>query len=709
MRTNDPPPVTLPTAEQSARVERPEVGTAEDRLAFLAEASRVLGSSLDFSTTLTNIVRLAVPAVADWAAVYLFTDTDQLELVAVVHLDPAKVELAYELHRRFPSNSPEAHGVWSVFRRGTSELCTDISDELLCDRIENAELRKVLRGLGLRSAMRMPLVANGQTLGVLTLASAESERHYGPADLSLAEDLAQRCALALDNARRYQATRDAEQRFRELVDGLDAVVWEAESAGLRFTFVSHYVEKLLGYPATRWLEEPGFWLSKVHPEDRAAAVAACRKAEEGHDQDVEYRAETADGEVLWLRNLIYAVRDGGRVSRLRGVMVDATERKQAEQALRRHAQELSEAAEHKDEFLAVLAHELRNPLAPIRNALHVLELRGGQQPAREWAQDVLERQVGHLTRMVNDLLDVSRITRGKVVLKRERIDLVRLVRAAVEDQRAALERGGLAVELSLPPQSLWVLGDATRLAQVVDNLLSNAGKFTRPGGRVLIEVGGDGRQVRVTVRDTGMGIAPELLPRIFQTMTQADRTLDRTGGGLGLGLALVKGLVEMHDGRVKASSAGLDRGAEFTFWLPLVRSLADAVGGPDRMPAAKKPLRILMVEDNRDGAETLRALLQLAGHEVALACSGPAGVELARQFRPDVVLCDIGLPGMDGYAVGRALRRDPLTSGARLIVLSGYGQEEDRRKSREAGFDLHLTKPVDPMELQQLLRTPAAV
>jgi PAS domain S-box-containing protein len=707
MRTNDPP--FPPPTEPPARTAGSKIATAEERLTFLAEASRVLASSLDYSTTLTNVVRLAVPALADWSAVDVLTAAGALERVAVAHSDPAREEMVHELHRRFPPNPQAPHGVWQVLRQRMSECCPDISDQLLCERFENPDLRELLRGLGLRSAMVVPLVANGRALGALTLVSGQSERHYGPADLSLAEDLAQRCAQAVDSARLYQAASEAEQRYRDLVDGLDAIVWEADGVIPRFTFVSRYAEKLLGHPLTRWLQEPDFWLSLVHPEDRSATAEACRQALEGYDQDLEYRAIAADGRMLWLRNLIYAVRDGGRVSQLRGIIVDATERKQAEQALQQHARELAEAAEHKDEFLAVLAHELRNPLAPIRNALHVLELRGSQQPAREWAQDVLERQVGHLTRMVNDLLDVSRITRGKVVLKRERIDLVRLVRAAVEDQRGALERGGLMVELSLPPQSLWVLGDATRLAQVVDNLLNNAGKFTRPGGRVLIEVGGDGRQARVTVRDSGMGIAPELLPRIFQTMTQADRSLDRTGGGLGLGLSLVKGLVEMHDGRVKASSAGLDRGAEFSFWLPLVRNLADAAGVPDRMSPARKPLRILMVEDNRDGAETLRALLQMAGHEVVLACTGPAGVEMARQFQPDVVLCDIGLPGMDGYAVGRALRRDPLTSGARLIVLSGYGQEEDRRKSREAGFDLHLTKPVDPMELQQLLRTPAAV
>ncbi len=380
---------------------------------------------------------------------------------------------------------------------------------------------------------------------------------------------------------------------------------------------------------------------------------------------------------------------------------------EAEQRYRGLVERLAEAAQHKDEFLATLAHELRNPLAPIRNALHVLRLRGGHAPTRTWAEDVLERQVSHLTRLVNDLLDVSRITRGKVALQPERTDLRRLARAALEDRRAALEAGGLAVELRLPPEPVWVLADATRLTQVLDNLLENAGRFTGAGGRVTVEVCCDGAEVAAAVRDTGAGIAPELLPRLFRPLTQADASLARAGGGLGLGLALVKGLVELHGGRVRAASAGPGQGAEFTFWLPLAEAAAPA---PPVLPDAETPrgLRILMVEDNRDGAETLRVLLELFGHEVALAYTGSAGVELARRFHPDVVLCDLGLPGMDGFAVGRALRQDPETAQARLIVLSGYGTEEDRRKSREAGFDLHLTKPCDPLELQRLLRPHAA-
>jgi CheY-like chemotaxis protein/two-component sensor histidine kinase len=376
--------------------------------------------------------------------------------------------------------------------------------------------------------------------------------------------------------------------------------------------------------------------------------------------------------------------------------------RQLEQELRRWAEELAAAARHKDEFLATLAHELRNPLAPVRNALQILRLRGGDPVTRAWATDVLERQIQHLTHLLDDLLDVSRLTRRKIVLRRERVDLAKLVRTEAEDHHAALEGAHLVLELDLPPTALWAEGDSTRLAQVLDNLLSNAVKFTPGGGRVTVRLTGASGQARLLVGDTGIGIAPDQLPGLFETLTQADTSLERTQGGLGLGLALVKGLVELHGGRVEAHSAGLGQGAEFVVILPLEqgRAVPAAAGVGDR----GQSLRILMVEDNRDGAQTLQTLLQLAGHEVALACTGPDGVALALQFHPDVVLCDLGLPGMDGFAVARALRQNPATARSRLIVLSGYGQEEDRRKSREAGFDLHLTKPVDPFELERLLR-----
>jgi signal transduction histidine kinase len=383
----------------------------------------------------------------------------------------------------------------------------------------------------------------------------------------------------------------------------------------------------------------------------------------------------------------------------------AERQREADAALQRQADALKEADRRKDEFLALLGHELRNPLAPLRNALHVLRLQKGDPTRVDWAGGLMERQVQHMTRLVDDLLDITRISRGKITLQRERLDLGQLVREAVEDRRGSLQEAGLALTLDLPAEPLWVEGDPTRLAQVVGNLLHNAIKFTDRGGQVTVRVARDaeGGRAVVTVRDTGIGIEPELLARVFETFMQADRSLERSRSGLGLGLALVKGLVELHGGEVRAASPGLGAGAEFTVWLPSAQAPAPNGEPSEPSPLTARSLRILLVEDNRDSAASLKMLLELFGHQVAVAHSGPAGVETAQRERPDVVLCDLGLPGMSGFAVASQLRCDPQTARARLLAVSGYASESDQQRCREAGFELHLTKPVDPVELQRLL------
>jgi signal transduction histidine kinase/ActR/RegA family two-component response regulator len=376
--------------------------------------------------------------------------------------------------------------------------------------------------------------------------------------------------------------------------------------------------------------------------------------------------------------------------------------------VRQAEESLKEAGRRKDEFLAMLAHELRNPLAPIRNAVEVMKLMGPPEPRLQRVREMIDRQVAHMARLVDDLLDVSRITRGKILLRKEKIDLVPLVRAAVEDHRSLLENTGLTFQLQVPDQALWTEGDPTRLAQVVGNLLHNANKFTDAGGAVVVRltVDPEGRAAVLSVKDTGIGMEPDILARLFEPFSQADRSLDRSRGGLGLGLALVKGLVDLHGGSVQASSPGAGQGSEFTIRLPLG---PDAAGPEKRIPGplyARQSVSVLIIEDSWDSAESLRMLLEFTGHEVAVAHTGQAGLQTAHTFRPDVVLCDIGLPGgMDGYAVARALRADPELFGVVLIALSGYGQEEDQRKARQAGFDRHYTKPVDPAVLSQLLET----
>jgi signal transduction histidine kinase len=415
---------------------------------------------------------------------------------------------------------------------------------------------------------------------------------------------------------------------------------------------------------------------------------------------------------------------------------EALERRVAERTaeLRQANARLEDEHRRKDLFLATLAHELRNPLGPMRNALHVLRVRGGTGPAAEQAEGILDRQLTHLGRLVDDLLDVSRAARGLVQLQRQRVDLGKLAQEAADDCRPAADRAGLRLTCEIPPAPVRVDADPTRLTQVLDNLLANAVKFTDPGGEVAVAVSvrpvtSDESRVtsqdptrhpslvtrqcsvaEVRVRDTGVGFPPGLAPRLFEAFTQVAEARARGRGGLGLGLALVKGLVEQHGGTVEAHSAGPGKGSEFVIHLPLlpiddcrlpIASPGFEIG--NRQSAIQNRKRVLVVEDNKDAADSLRMLLELRGYEVAVAATGTEGVRLGREWGPQVVLCDIGLPELDGYGVARQLRADPATARTCLIAVTGYGQEEDRRRSREAGFDHHLVKPADPAVLERLL------
>ncbi|MGE5528370.1 MAG: ATP-binding protein [Patescibacteria group bacterium] len=366
-------------------------------------------------------------------------------------------------------------------------------------------------------------------------------------------------------------------------------------------------------------------------------------------------------------------------------------------------QELREADRHKNEFMAVLSHELRNPLASIHNSLHILDraVPGGEQAKRAMA--VIDRQVEQLAHLVDDLLDVTRINQNKIKLQRKRIELCDLVRRALDDHRALFEKHGVLLSSELPPSPLFVNADTARLAQVIGNLLQNAVKFTPREGCVTVSVARDpGGRAVVRVADTGVGISPEVLPRLFQPFMQADTTLDRSRGGLGLGLALSRGLVELHGGEISARSEGIGKGAEFTVSLPLDQPPPEEPGEPQK-EITRCIRRVLIIEDNVDLAESLRELLELDGHEVAIAYSGPEGLALAREFQPEILLCDIGLPGMDGYEVARAFHADEALKGVYLVALTGYAQPEDLQRAAGAGFDRHLAKPPDLGELERML------
>jgi signal transduction histidine kinase/ActR/RegA family two-component response regulator len=376
--------------------------------------------------------------------------------------------------------------------------------------------------------------------------------------------------------------------------------------------------------------------------------------------------------------------------------------------LQQRTQELSEANRRKDEFLAMLAHELRNPLAPIRNAAQVMRLLAQDDANLRCAGEVVERQVQHMSRLVDDLLDVARFSSGKITLQKEPTDLAAVVARAVETSRPAIEGRRHELSVTLTPERLRVEADPVRLAQVLDNLLNNAAKYTPEGGRIWLTAGREGREAAVRVRDTGIGIPANMLANVFDLFTQVDRTLDHSQGGLGIGLTLVRRLVELHGGSVQATSGGANQGSEFVIRLPLLLETERAPGTweEENGLAARPRRRILVVDDNMDASQSLAKLLELTGHEARVAHDGATALDVAQVYRPDVVLLDIGLPQIDGYEVARRLREQPGTEHALLVALTGYGHEEDRRRTREAGFDHHLVKPVDPNAIQQLLALP---
>ena len=500
----------------------------------------------------------------------------------------------------------------------------------------------------------------------------------------------------IDERRRAEdAVRESEARFRNMADHAPVKI------------------RVLGpdggcvYLNRRWREFTGQsqvgglgrgWLAAVHPDDRAGVEAALLgRADEHHPPlHLEYRLRRHDGVYRWCIDSS-APRFGpdGVFLGYIGSISDIADRRAAEEALR-------EADRRKDEFLSMLAHELRNPLAPISNALAVLGLSAAPDAIRG-AREMMERQVRQLVRLVDDLLDVSRIRTGKIRLRIERVDLAAAVRAAVEASEPLIRAAGHALAVEVEDEPLPLRADPARLIQVTSNLLNNAVRYTPPGGAITVRAWREGGRACVAVTDTGIGIAPEMLGRVFEMFMQVDSETAHVSGGLGIGLSLVKTLVELHGGEVSAASRGPGRGSEFVVCLPLADEAADE---PQPAPApgvASGGLRVLVVDDNVDAAESLVLLLELLGHTAWAAHDGPEGLAAIEARRPDVVLLDIGLPGMDGHAVARAARRLAGGEGLFIAALSGWGQAEDRRRSREAGFDTHLVKPVAPGDLELLL------
>jgi PAS domain S-box-containing protein len=495
------------------------------------------------------------------------------------------------------------------------------------------------------------------------------------------------------------ALRDSEQRFRMLADNAPVMIWIADAAR-NWTYLNRTWRTSTGrgahdYRGMRWLE----W---VHPDDRDAVAA-------GYDTQfarrepfaLEMRLKRADGAYRWMANTgmpLYG-RDGSFHGYI-GTCTDIT-------AGKLDAQRLEQAGRQKDEFITTLAHELRNPLAPIRNALHILRGATADSSGARWAREVIERQVSQLVRLVDDLLDIARIARGELELRLETLDLEAIVRDALEASRPLVDAARHRLHVDMPATPLAVHADRTRAGEILVNLVNNAAKYTPAGGNVWVSCERAGDEVVVRVRDDGIGIAPEALARIFDMYTQVDDSRERSQGGLGVGLALARKLAELLGGRLHAHSDGPGRGSEFVLCLPL------ATEAP-RCPSAREPeapafdgdsegCRVLVVDDSADTAESLSMLLQLDGHTVETANDGAAALERLAAFRPEIVILDIGLPGMTGYEVARRIRGLPSGEDLILIALTGWGRDEERACAFEAGFDHHLTKPVSVAELRRMV------
>lgn len=552
---------------------RSEAEAAERRSAFLAEASKVLASSLDYQTTLTGIARLAVPPIADWCVVDMLESDGSLRRLAVAHVDPAKVELSRELDRRYPTRPDAPFGPAHVVRTGQSEIYSDIPDSMLEAVAEDAEHLKLLRELGLKSYMAVALTTRERTLGAITFVTAESDRRYGPSDLLLAEDLARRASIAIDNARLYG--------------------------------------------------------------------------------------------------------------------------------------EAQEANRTKDQFLAILSHELRTPLTPIVGWVRLLRSEKLDQTTTARALETIERNARTQARLVEDLLDVSRIITGKLRLELRPIELAPIIEVAIDAVQSAAEAKSIRIDKIFDRSVGPILGDANRIQQILWNLLSNATKFTPRNGCIEVRLERAGSQVEIKVKDTGMGISADFLPYVFERFRQADSSITRSHGGLGLGLALVRHLVELHGGTVYAESPGEGKGATFTVRLPMRAVRMEAEPATPVEPESRlsdavpslEGLRVLVVDDEADTRDLLSTVLARYGAKVIAAGSVGEAIEVFTNVKPDVLVSDLGMPDEDGYDLIHRVRELGQVGQIPAIALTAYARTEDRLRVLSAGFQMHVPKPVNPAEL----------
>jgi PAS domain S-box-containing protein len=669
----------------------------------LYDSSARLQAAPDLHTALEEILQSSIRLMqADFGNIQLYDDDRKALWLVTVH---GFGEPFVETFRVVSADDDTACG--RAIRGGTRIVVEDVEQDELY-----APYREVAAAAGYRGVQSTPLYdCEGALLGVL---STHWRAPHRPSEQDfLMLDLYARQAINfITRARAEKELRESEERFRSYFE-LGLIGMAITSPAKILLEVNDEICKILGYERDELLKIT--WAEITHPDDLAADIANFERVMAGEidGYKLDKRFIRKDGRIIDATISVKALRAAdGAADYFVSLLEDVTERKRAEKALRdserltqKHAAELADLHRRKDEFLAMLSHELRNPLSPILNAAHILRLQKDENPLQRQARAVIERQVNQLSRLVNDLLEVSRVITGTIRLCAERLDIRGVVKQAVESARPLVEQRRHQLFVSLPAEPVWLVGDAARLEQVVVNLLNNAAKYTDEGGNIWVNLQQEGDEVTLRVRDTGIGIAPELLPRVFDLFTQADRTPDRSQGGLGIGLSLTQRLVELHRGKIEAHSAGLGRGSEFIVRLPLLSSPKKETDMTFTVRAkrAAQSWRILVADDNVDAANMIAMMLQHFGHQTETVYSAQSALEIAAGYKPDFVVLDIGLPGMDGYEVARRLRRIPELKDTRLIAATGYGQDTDRRRSEEAGFDYHLVKPIDPEKLQTVL------
>jgi len=652
----------------------------EDRQAFLLELSDAIRAQSDEAA----IGALCTRRLAE----HLQLDRCSF---AEFHPDEGRVTVGPEYRR---TDLKPATGDYRLadFPEAVRKIQTEtlVFNDVACDQALSETDKRALAAIDFGAYIAAP-VRRGRREVLWALAAASVKpRTWARGEVMLVEEVAERTWVSIERIRVESALRESEERYRTLFDQMVAGVAESDLDGCIITANDRYCE-ILGYPREEILRLK--MQDITHPDDLPGNLEQFQRCrEEGTAFEIEKRYIRKDGSIVWVHNSVSLVRDAqGRPKSLVAAVLDVTHRVRSEQAL-------ADASRAKDEFLAMLGHELRNPLSPIVTTLQLMKLRAPDTLAAE--RGVIEKQVHYISDMVDDLLDVTRIARGKVELKTAPVQITEVAAAAIETTQPLFEERGQMLHTAIR-DGLVVSGDRRRLVQVVVNLLANAAKYSPRGRAIYFSAAAEGNEVVLRVRDEGVGIDPALLPRVFELFTQDEQSIERSRGGLGLGLAIVRNLIEMHGGSVSASSAGRDRGSEFVVRLPLLerRAKPTAESSPatpvHRADRRAEPIRVLIVDDYVLAAESLGALLQELGFETHITHDGASALAAVRQFQPSIALVDIGLPVMDGYEVARRLRRTPGSERMPIVALTGYGQESDRERVRQAGFDEHLVKPVD--------------